>query len=228
MKVKSLPFVEIFLRKSRYNNSMKLYLSSFHLGNKSKQLSQLFKNKKVTLISNALDFSSDLERRKKSTEVELQDLRSVGLLPEKIDLRDYFGKKSELKNKLKEFGGIWVRGGNSFVLRRAMSYSGLDEILINMEKNNSFVYSGYSAGACVVTPTLKGIDLADDPQITPDGYQSEIIWKGLGLVDYSITPHYRSNHPESTMIEKSVEYFKKNKMPYKTLKDGEVFIEESL
>jgi dipeptidase E len=46
----------------------------------------------------------------------------------------------------------------------------------------------------------------------------------LGFVDYSIAPHYRSNHPESAMVEEEVKYLIENKMPYKTLRDGEVII----
>jgi len=41
----------------------------------------------------------------------------------------------------------------------------------------------------------------------PDGYSCEIIWAGLGLIPFCIAPHYRSDHPESALIDKSVEYF---------------------
>lgn len=195
------------------------------MGDAAQQLGELFINKKVALISNALDFSTDLERRKKSTQTELKDLKSIGLEPESLDLRDYFGKKAALKEKLNEFGGVWVRGGNTFLLRRAMKYSGFDELILEKRGDPDFVYAGYSAGACVITPTLKGIDFADDAHITPDGYSSEIIWEGLNLVSYSIAPHYKSDHPESELIEKSIEYFKANNMQYRTLRDGETIIE---
>jgi len=204
---------------------MKLYLSSYHLGDKANQLSSLFSNKKVALISNALDFSTDIDRRKKSTETELKDLKSVGLNPEEIDLRTYFGNENKLRSKISEFGGVWLRGGNSFVLLRAIKYSGFDNIIRSFIKNDSFVYAGYSAGICVATPSLKGIELVDDPHIIPDGYKDKKIWEGMSLVNYSIAPHYNSNHPESKLINKSVEYFIREKMLFKALKDGDVIID---
>lgn len=51
-----------------------------------------------------------------------------------------------------------------------------------------------------------------------------MIWGGLGVLDYAVAPHYRSNHPESEDIEKCVEYFKANNIPYKTLHDGEAIV----
>lgn len=45
--------------------------------------------------------------------------------------------------------------------------------------------------------TLRGIELVDDPSKVYEVYGTSITWEGLGLIDYSIAPHYRSNHPES-------------------------------
>ena len=86
------------------------------------------------------------------------------------------------------------------------------------------VYGGFSAGNCVATQTLKGIELIDNPVQMPEGYNKETIWDGLGLVKFSIAPHYRSEHPESGMIEKVVVYFEENNMPYRAIHDGEVLV----
>jgi dipeptidase E len=53
-----------------------------------------------------------------------------------------------------------------------------------------------------------------------------VIWEGLGIIDYVIVPHYKSDHPESEIMEEVVEYLIENKIPYKTLRDGEVIIVE--
>jgi len=66
--------------------------------------------------------------------------------------------------------------------------------------------------------------LVDDPNIIPQGYNSKIDWDGLDIVNFSFAPHYKSSHPESGNVDKEVEYFIKNKMPFKTLRDGEVVI----
>jgi dipeptidase E len=119
---------------------------------------------------------------------------------------------------------VWVTGGNSFVLRRAMRQSGFDEIASVLVRDGVLVYGGYSAGAVVATPTLKGIDLDDDPDELPDEYAAEVIWDGLGLYPKSIAPHYKSDHPESAIIDRVVEYFAANAMPYVTLRDGEAIV----
>lgn len=205
---------------------MKLYLSSYRLGDKPEQLTELLgDNKKVAVIPNALDFSTDLARREQSQKREFDDLKSIDLEVEELDLRLYFGKQGELEKKIKEYGLMWVRGGNAFVLRRAMRQSGLDEILKELSKGDEIVYGGYSAGVCVIGPTLKGVELVDDPTIIPDGYQKEIMWEGIGLVDFSFAPHYQSDHTESSAVEKMIDFYKKNAMPFRALKDGEVIIQ---
>lgn len=204
---------------------MRFYLSSYKLGNEVDKLRELIpaKNKKTAFISNALDFSNDFERRKKSEQSDIDDLTGLGLDVELVDLRNYFGRQDKLEKKLSECGVIWVRGGNVFVLREAMQRSGFDVILQRLVEKDDILYGGYSAGVCVLAPTLRGIDLVDDPHMKPYG-DSETIFEGLNIIDYSIVPHYQSNHPESEKMEAVVEYMKKNGIPFKTLKDGEVIV----
>lgn len=206
---------------------MKFYLSSYKLGSEIAKLKELIpvENKKTAYISNALDFSDDLERRKNSEQSDIEQLRELDLDVETVDLRDYFNKQSELEKKLAEFGVIWVRGGNLFVLRQAMRFSGFDNILKNLVRKSNILYGGYSAGVCVLAPTLKSMDLIDDPNVKPYGNQSQIIWDGLGIINYSIVPHYKSDHPESKNAEKVIEHMIENKILFKALKDGEVIIE---
>lgn len=204
---------------------MKFYLSSYKLGKEIDALKALIPtNKKTAFISNALDFSSDLERRKKSEQSDIDDLAGVGLNVELVDLKEYFGRQNELEKKLNEYGVIWVRGGNVFVLREAMKRSGFDVILKNLTQKEGILYGGYSAGVCILAPTLRGIELVDDPDIKPYGDGTETIFEGLHIIDYSIVPHYQSNHPESEKMETVVEYMKKNGIPFKALKDGEVIV----
>lgn len=203
---------------------MKLYLSSYQLGNDPAQLASLISgSRRIGVIRNSLDFSNDVERLQLGKEREFAGLKSIGLTPEALDLRDFFSDPHALRSCIDELNGLWVVGGNTFILRRAMKQSGLDSILVEKARDDNFVYAGYSAGACVATPTLNGIHLVDNPEIVPPGYLPEIIWEGLALVPFSIAPHYQSNHPESEMIEETVAFFIKNKMPFIALQDGEVF-----
>ncbi len=207
---------------------MKFYLSSYKLGDKVSKLKELIKltNKKTAYIANALDFSDDIERRKVSEKADMEELKGLGLSPEVLDLRDYFNKKEELDKKLSEFGVIWVRGGNAFVLRQAMKMSGFDEVIKKIAKKDNVLYGGYSAGVCVLGSTLRGIDIIDDASVMPYKNITDVVYDGLNIIDYSIIPHYKSDHPETEMSEKAVEYMKKNNIPFKALKDGEVIVIE--
>lgn len=205
---------------------MKFYLSSYRLGEKAQELARLMPahNKRIAIIPNAKDYANEPEKRIDREEREMQSLSELGLEPELLDLREFFGWQDLLKKKLSAFGGVWVLGGNTFVLRQAMWLSGFDLVMQDFNKTNvDFVYAGYSAGCCVLAPTLKGLDIVDDPSVKPYG-DYPTLWEGLGLIDFSIAPHYQSDHPESAGVEKEVEYMIANNLPYKTLRDGEVII----
>lgn len=205
---------------------MKLYLSSYKIGNKADRLKELVpKGKKLGFIPNALDYR-DVKTRRESNERNIKDLTDLGIKVEMLDLKKYFGRKKELKKKIDSLGGVWVRGGNTFVLRQAMKLSGFDTVITGINRPD-FLYGGYSAGICVLAPNLNALQQVDDPTVLPYKEIKTVVWKGLGILDYIILPHYKSNHPESADIDKEVKYCRKNKIPFKTLKDGEVMIMES-
>lgn len=203
---------------------MKLYLSSYKLGNNPEKFAQLFgENKNVGIIMNAGDVYPS-EKRGEYLSREISNLAQIALRGEDLDLRKYFGKPEDLASLLNGLGGVWVMGGNSFVLRRAMRQSGFDELIHSLIKQNQLVYGGFSAGAVVTSPNLRGIDIVDSPEDVPDDYNKDIIWDGLGLIDFSIAPHYKSDHPESGSVDRVVDYFEHNNVAYKALHDGEVII----
>ncbi|MBD3362496.1 hypothetical protein GF362_02145 [Candidatus Dojkabacteria bacterium] len=204
---------------------MKFYLSSYKLGNEYKKLQKMISktNQKLAYISNALDFSNDINRRKKSVESDINDLQRFNVSIQKVDLREYFGKRQKLQEIIREYDLLWVRGGNTFVLRQAMKLSGFDEILLAMWKNQEKkIYGGYSAGVCVLTQTLRGIELVDDVSQKPYGTDVEVIWNGLGILDYQVAPHYKSDHPETEDVDRLVNYYIENKILFKALRDGDV------
>lgn len=209
---------------------MKFYLSSYKLG--SVENVQKFKdmikntNKNVAYIANAMDFATDFERRKKSQESDIQDLINIGLNPVEIDLRNFFDKKNELKNELEKFDIIRIRWWNTFVLRQAMRLSWFDDIIKYFYKNKKdIIYGWYSAGACVLWPTLECLKIVDDPSQKPY-WDYETIRDGLWILDYSVVPHYRSDHFESEDIEKEVQNMIDQKMLFKALRDWDVIIIE--
>ncbi len=209
--------------------SMKYYLSSYKLGNETEKLKLLIKETSGVFgyVPNALDFTkADQVRVNTNNEENMNHLRQMGATPELLDLREYFGKEKELRTKLLNLGGLYVCGGNTFVLRQAMKISGLDRIILDMLDRQNFLYAGYSAGVCVLTPSLRPYAITDDATDFPYAEVKEQIWEGLGIVPFIFQPHYHSDHPESASTEKEIQYCIDNKILFKAYKDGEVLVIE--
>ena len=206
---------------------MLLYLSSYKLGNKTDELKKWIKenNNKILVIPNALDALEDNDIKKEKILDRCKELESLGFEYKILDLRKYFGKKTEMLRDIQDYHAFYTLGGNVFVLRTAMKLSGFDEYLIKISKKTNYLYSGYSAGICVLTSKLNGSEKVDDCSQDPYDY-GNIIWDGIGLINYFPVPHFDTpEHPESHLIYVLVEYLTKNNTPYKTLKDGDVIIE---
>ncbi|NTW14192.1 MAG: type 1 glutamine amidotransferase-like domain-containing protein [Candidatus Moranbacteria bacterium] len=205
---------------------MRFYLSSYKFGNETASLVAMLPSgkRKIAYISNALDFSDDIERRRNHEQTEIDQLAGFGFSVERVDLRHYFDRRDTLETRLSGFDAIWACGGNVFVLRQAMKLSGLDDLLKGPMRESDMLYGGYSAGVCVLGPTLRGLELVDDPTAAPYGSRSETEWDGVDVLDYVIVPHYRSDHPETEMVEEVIRHMTERGTPFKTLRDGEVII----
>jgi dipeptidase E len=202
---------------------MRLYLSSYKFGSKPDAMLTLLDGKKTAVIMNAQDGKSSVSRQERLQQ-ELSGLAKLGLEPKELDLRHYFGKEQALEQDLDEFDFVWVRGGNAFLLRRAYKQSGFDKIITKMLLNDEIAYGGYSAGICLLAPSLKGVELVDPTNELAENYDEEVIWDGLGLVNYAFAPHYKSDHPESEDINKTVNYYIDNHVLFVALRDGEAIL----
>jgi dipeptidase E len=203
---------------------MKFYLSSYKFGDDIEKLKTLLpKNIKALYISNAMDVDSVVQSRDSREQEDVEVLTSIGLLVDHIDLKQYFGKKSELKQIIESSGVIWVCGGNTFVLRQAMQLSGFDEVLIELMHTDK-LYGGYSAGCAVLSNSLKGLHLMDAPNVFPYLDYSQTIWEGLGVMEYLFVPHYQSDHPESPDADNVIEYCQSHQLSFQAVSDGEVMI----
>lgn len=206
---------------------MRYYLSSYKLGNETEKLKELIKttNGKFGYIPNALDFTgADQMDKKQHCEKDMKDLNQYGATVELIDLKKYFGKENELRTKLQSLGGVYVSGGNTFVLRQAMKISGMDKIILEMKKRNDFLYIAYSAGVCLLSPRMDSYAITDNAKDFPYPQIKEQIWEGLNIIDFEFQPHYHSDHPETQSTDKEIQYCIDNKILFKAYKDGEVLI----
>lgn len=207
-----------------YHKGMKLYLSSYGIGYNPAALQSLVDaNKKAAVICNAQDLAPKPERDERVSR-GFEEMSNLGFIPEELDLRDYFNNHQALSDVLHNYGLVWIRGGNSFVLRRAMQQSEFDRVIGPLVESEVIVYAGFSAGSCVTAPNLHGIELVDDPHRVPKQYHKDIIWEGLGFIDKAVAPHYRSDHPESEAVEQTIKYFEKHHVDYIALHDGEAIL----
>ena len=135
---------------------MKLYLSSYKLGNHTEELENWIEEhgNKILLIPNSLDIYEDNERKIISINKNIKELEELGFEVIVLSLKDYFEKYDKLKEDFSKYSSFFVIGGNVFALRKAMQLSGFDKFLKEILNNPNYLYAGYSAGICVLAPNL--------------------------------------------------------------------------
>ncbi len=156
---------------------MKLYLSSYRVPHPEKLFALIGKapNRATgAIITNAKDRKTPEQREEKLSLLETF-LSSIGLTKTvRINLyTDQF--------ELADYDYIYVVGGNTFDLRRAMLETQFDEKL-RRYLDDGGVYVGESAGAVVVGPSLRGFEIMDEAPTKPS-------WEGLGIIDTILVPH---------------------------------------
>ena len=205
-----------------YNKDMRLYLASHGFGEHSERLTSMVTQPRVLVIDNAKDELPAVERAAHVAE-KISEFETLGFQAEELDLRDYFKRPVELQARLNGIGLIWVCGGNTFVLRRAFSYSGFDQIVTAGLRDDLYVYGGSSAGSIIMTKTLRGAENGDDPFVVPAGYDEEIIWAGLGIIYPQLVVHYNSDwfKDEAQAMADSYDH---RGLRYETLEDGQVYV----
>jgi dipeptidase E len=202
---------------------MKLYLSSNRVGANPQALRELVGGAgRAALVLNALDGYG--AERPKNLDREASDIAALGFECEELDLREYFRDSSRLRDRLGNVDLVWVVGGNTFVLARAMTESRFGDAIHEAIFGERIVYAGYSAGVCVTGPDLDGCHLMDEPDVVPAGYSRDTEPTTLGWLPWRIIPHWRSDHDEAPLAETAVEHLLEAGLPFQTLKDGQAFV----
>lgn len=156
---------------------MRLYLSSFRMGDHPEHLVALAgeDGRRKVIIANAMD-DAPADVRRAGVELELAALADLGLDAAELDLLDYFGQEQRLRHDLAGVCLAWLRGGNVFMLRYALYRSGADVVFRDLLAADALVYGGCSAGACVLSPRLRGLELVDDADAVTRTYGSQPVW----------------------------------------------------
>ncbi len=198
-----------------------MYLSSYRLGRHSDLLRAKSGRGRAAIVFNALDVFG--HTRLRSWDREASDLAELGYASEELDLRRYVDDPAGLARRLAAIDLIWVVGGSSFALARAMTASDFGGAL-GAAMSRGLIYAGYSAGACVAGPDLRGIHLMDDPGDIPEGYDPDIPANTLGLIPFRIVPHWRSDHPEAGRADEAVRWLEQHALEYRAIRDGDVVV----
>ncbi len=206
---------------------MRLYLSSFRLGDHPKHLVRLIDRPgPVAVVANAMDFAAP-DVRRDSVRLELDSLAGIGLSGVEVDLREHTDDATGLQERLDAHCALWVRGGNVFVLRSALAASGADTAIIDLLTRDRVVYAGYSAGPCVLGPSLRGLETVDDDAEVTRTYGREPVWDGLGVLAHAIVPHVDSpGHPETADCERLRGRYRREGVAHRALRDGQALVVE--
>ncbi|WP_336881993.1 Type 1 glutamine amidotransferase-like domain-containing protein [Rhodococcus globerulus] len=204
---------------------MKLFLASYRFGDHHTRFAELVgPGARIAVIAAAADAWPAAARASAVTS-ELTPLRRAGYDPEELDIRDYAHSPDALERALRTFDCVWVRGGNTFVLRAQLARTGADDVLERLVRNGDLAYAGYSAGAAVATPTLTGLDVTDDPSDVLATCGIEPVWTGLGLVDFAIVPHGGGSVLEDpAATARTIAILTKERIPFRVLSDQQVVV----
>ena len=168
---------------------MKLFLTSAGLPPETtKEFLRLLNKKpeetKVCFITTA----SNPEEDKWYVDKDRERLSEMGFKLTEFDLE---GKnEASLRDKLKEFDVIYVEGGNTFYLLKYVRESGFDKAMRSFLDNGG-VYVGVSAGSIIACKDISPSGWAKEWDENIVGLKD---FRGLGLVDFIIMPHYVPEH----------------------------------
>jgi dipeptidase E len=204
---------------------VRLYLSSFRIGGHPDRLVELARGRlTAAVIGNACD-GMPPANRSAAVSLELRALGDLGFGAHEVDLRDFTSRSAALSAELAAVGLVWVRGGNVFTLRQAIWRAAGDAVLRELVSAGTVAYAGYSAGACVLAPSLAGLERCDDADEVVRLYGEQARFDGLGLLDRAVVPHLATpTHPESAILEQVASGYRRDGVPYVGLRDGQVYL----
>ncbi|WP_024802435.1 Type 1 glutamine amidotransferase-like domain-containing protein [Nocardia sp. BMG51109] len=205
---------------------MRLFLSSYRFGAHYDRLTALIGEPgRVAVIPNACDAWPAMWQGAVTS--DLSPLRRLGFRPDVLDLREYIGRTAALEKTLRDYPLLWVRGGNTYVLRAQFARSTADLVIRRLLAEDALVYAGYSAGACLLAPDLHGLEEADDPAEVRPACGVGPRWDGLGLVDRPIVPHVNSPYTDpSGAGDRLAARFRAEGVPHWALTDDDAVVVE--
>ncbi len=109
-----------------------------------------------------------------------------------------------MRNDLKDVDVIYVSGGNTFYLLEKIKESHFDKVVKDYVKKGK-IYIGTSAGSIVAGPDIYPVyylDAAKEAKKLKN-------YKGMGLVDFTILPHWGSKHFRKRYLDQRLKHIYK-------------------
>jgi dipeptidase E len=156
--------------------------------------------KRFGIKGNLVFITTASEPKRERGELKWQNIdRDAG-----FDIFDYTitGKnEQQLAEDLKEVDVIYVSGGNSFYLLEKAKESGFENVVKNLLLRGK-IYIGTSAGSIIAGPDIYPtyyLDAADEAKNLKD-------YKGISLVDFTVLPHWGSEHFKERYLNQRLEH----------------------
>jgi dipeptidase E len=128
------------------------------------------------------------------------DRRQLEVLGCEVSTLDLAGAEAdEAAAALRDRDGVFLTGGNSYLLLWHVRRSGFAELVSPLVESGDLLYVGTSAGAMVAGPDLAPAANLDNRREVPE-LESSV---ALGLASFTVLPH--DNYPEARAIHDEIE-----------------------
>jgi dipeptidase E len=150
-------------------------------------------------------------QQKEWVQADLRQLEALGCEAETLDLAAIGA--DEMESALRGLDGVFLTGGNSYLLLWHARRSGFAEHVVPLLERGDLLYVGTSAGAMVAGPDLAPAANLDNRREVPE-LESSV---ALGLVPFTVLPH--DNDPEALALHDEIVAAHPS-IPFIRLRDG--------
>lgn len=134
---------------------------------------------------------------KEWVQADRRQLEALGCHVSTLDLAGV--EAGEVAAVLHDVDGVFLTGGNSYLLLWHARRSGFAELAVPLVEGGRILYAGTSAGAMIAGPDLAPAANLDNRREVPE-LESSV---GLGLVTFTVLPH--DNDSEARALHDEIE-----------------------